>query len=243
MPTAVGTQFQTSPAQAQLRDQLLTVFRDSRQLKENSAQLRQRLVTAVFATAQGQIDQARSERFAESEASKGRKGQRQAIGLSAAIPAVGGAVTGGIAGGIAGGAEGATLGALAGASAGFGLPVARGVGAPASQLFGQFIGQKNVVSEAGGGGVTQKAITPPVVAVPGTGTQLATPTFLEDFVPAADKALTPSRGVEKATAAVAAIAGLSDGELGFAAGKALDSGDQEAINALAREVLRRGLGQ
>ncbi len=243
MPTPVSAQFQSNPAQAQLREQFLTIFRESRQLKENSAQLRQRLAAAVSGEATRQQDLARSERFAESEASKARKGKRQAIGLSAGIPAVGGAVTGGIAGGIAGGAEGATLGALAGASAGFGLPVARGVGAPASQLFGQSIGQKNVVNEAGGGGLSQKSITPPSISAPSAGTQLVTPTLPEDFVPAADKALTPSRGVEKATAAVAALAGLSVGELGFAAGKALDAGDQEAINALAREVLRRGLGR
>lgn len=243
MPTAVGTQFQTSPAQAQLRDQLLTVFRDSRQLKENSAQLRQRLVTAVFSTIQGQIDTARSERFAESEASKGRKGQRQAIALQAGIPAVGGAVTGGIAGGIAGGAEGATLGALAGASAGFGLPVARGAGSPASTLFDTRVGGPDVIKQALN---VEKSVlsnvVPPTPASVST-QNLTTPTFPEDFVPAASPALTPAGRVEKATNAIAQIAGLDNERLISVGEQATEAGDFRVQELISAELVRRGLAQ
>lgn len=233
-------EFQSTTANRQLRDQLLTIFRDSRQLKENSAQLRQRLVGQVFATAQGQIDQARSERFAESEASKARKGQRQAIGLSAGIQAAGGAVTGGIAGGIAGGAEGAGLGALAGASAGFGLPTG-GVGAPASTLFDTRVGGPDVIKQ---GLEAEKFVLSNVVSpTPASvSTQnLITPTFPEDFVPAASPALTPAGRVEKATNVIAQIAGLDNERLISVGEQATEAGDQETIALIAAELQRRGL--
>lgn len=243
MPKLIGVESQTSPADSRFRDQLLTIFRDSRQLKEGSAQLRQRLVSQVFATIQGQIDTRRAERFKESEASKARKGQRQAIGLTAAIPAVGGAVTGGIAGGIAGGAEGATLGALAGASAGFGLPVARGVGAPASQLFDTRIAGPDVIKQ--GLGFEKSVLSNVVPPTPASvSTQnLITPTFPEDFVSAASPALTPAGRVEKATNAIAEIAGLDDRQLIFVGEEATQAGDFRAQELISAELVRRGLAQ
>lgn len=240
MPKLIGTESQFSPVQSRLRDQMLTIFRDSRQLKEGSAQLRQRLVSQIFGTIQGQIDQRRSERFSESEASKARKGALIQTGVKAAIPVVGGAVTGGIAGGLSGVEGGAGLGALAGASAGFGLPTGR-AGAPASILAENLFGQASLKQP--GGGVVQKGITPPSISAPSAGTQLVTPTFPEDFVPAAGKAITPSDGVQKATENLAAIAGLSNDELRFAGDRAVEAGDDEAVIALAREVLRRGLAE
>ncbi len=233
-------EFQSTTADRQLRDQLLTIFRDSRQLKEGSAQMRQRLVGAVFATAQNQLDQARAERFSESEASKGRKGQRQAIGLSAAIPVAGGAITGGIAGGLAGGAKGAGEGALAGASAGFGLPTSR-AGAPASALFDTRVVGPSIRDRTTAGGVTQKAITPPAVPGPNTGAQLISPVFPENFAPEAQKAITPAGGVEKATNAIARIAGLDDRQLILVGNDALQAGDQEALDLIAAELQHRGL--
>lgn len=232
-------EFQSTTANRQLRDQLLTIFRDSRQLKESSAQLRQRLVGQVFATAQGQIDQARSERFAESEASKGRKGQRQAIALQAGIPAVGGAVTGGIAGGIAGGAEGAGLGALAGGSAGFGLPTGR-TGSPASMLFDTRVGGPGIIKQglAAEKSVLSNVVSPTPASV-STG-NLVTPTFPEDFVPAASPASTPAGRVEKATNIIARIAGLDNERLIFVGEQATGAGDQETIALIAAELQRRG---
>ena len=240
MPVLIGSEKQSNPAQDRLREQLLTVFRDSRQLKENSAQLRQRLTGAVFGEITRQIDTARAERFSESEASKGRKGGRQAIGLSAAIPVVGGAVTGGIAGGLAGGASGAGLGALAGASAGFGLPVGR-AGAPASALFDTRVAGPSIRDKTTAGGAVQKGITPPSISAPSAGTQLVTPTFPEDFAPEAQKAVTPAGGVEKATNAIARIAGLDDRQLILVGNDALQAGDQEALDLIAAELQRRGL--
>ena len=159
---------------------------------------------------------------------------------------MGGAVTGGIAGGIAGGAEGATLGALAGASAGFGLPTG-GVGAPASALFDTRVGGPGVIKQ---GLAAEKSVlsnvvppTTPAVAVPGTGTQLTTPTFPEDFVTAADKALTPAGRVEKATSAIAQIAGLEDEQLVFVGEEAVQAGDLRAQELIAAELTRRGLAQ
>lgn len=237
MPTPVGPQLQSNPAQAQLRSQLLTIFRDSRQLKENSAQLRQRLVGGVFSTIQGQIDQARAERFSESEASKGRKGALIQTGVKAAIPVVGGAVTGGIAGGLSGVEGGAGLGALAGASAGFGLPTTR-AGSPASAVFGQFSANQAGLKEAGVGAqkfVPSTVVPPsPVSAASPAGPALITPTFPEDFVG-------PAAGVEKATNAIAQIAGLDNDQLIFAGEQAVDAGDEQTVALIAEELQRRGL--
>ena len=235
MPKLIGTESQFSPVQSRLRDQMLTIFRDSRQLKEGSAQLRQRLVSQIFGTIQGQIDQRRSERFSESEASKARKGALIQTGVKAAIPVVGGAVTGGIAGGLSGVEGGAGLGALAGASAGFGLPTSRD-GAPASQLFDRTFATQAGQKEVGLG--AQKPVLSTVVpptAGPAPGLQLITPTFPEDSKPVS--------GVQKATDALAQIAGLDDERLQSLGDKAVEGGDLRVQELVAAELVRRRLAQ